>query len=64
MKTKPHRKQAGFRRPPKRPIKRVRGFKGEIVSVFRPSPVDLRGGVDDEDALVIAESLDEREKRG
>lgn len=64
MKRRPRRKPAGFRRPPERAIKRILGFKGEIVGLFRPSPVELSGGVDDEEALVVAESLDKREKRG
>jgi hypothetical protein len=64
MKAKPHRKQRGFRRPPKRPIKRACGFNAQIVGLIRPTPIELSGGVDDEEALVTAESLDEREKRG
>jgi hypothetical protein len=64
MNTKPHRKQRGVRRPPKRATKRARGFKAQIIGLIQPTPIELSGGVDDEEALVTAESLDEREKRG
>jgi hypothetical protein len=64
MKTKPHRKQRDAQRPSKRASKHARGFKAQIIDLIRPSPIELSGGVDDEEALVTAESLDERGKRG
>ena len=64
MKTKLHRKQRGVRQPPKRATKRTRGFKAQTVGLIQPTPIELLGGVEDEEALVVAESLDEREKRG
>jgi hypothetical protein len=64
MKIKPHRKRRGVRRPAKLATKRARGVKAQIVGLIRPTPIELSGDVDDEEALVIAESLDEREKRG
>jgi hypothetical protein len=64
MKTKPHRKQRGVRRAAKRATKRAHGLNAQIVGLIRPTPIELSGDVDDEEALVTAESLDEREKRG
>jgi hypothetical protein len=64
MKTKLHRKQRGVPQPSKRATKRARGFKAQTVGLIRPTPIELLGGVEDEEALVVAESLDEREKRG
>jgi hypothetical protein len=64
MKTKPHRKPRSVRRPSKRATKHARGFKAQIIGFIRPTPIELSGGVEDEEALVVAESLDEREKRG
>jgi hypothetical protein len=64
MKTKPHRKQRDVRRPPKHATKRARGVKAQTIGSIRPTPIELSGGVEDEEALVVAESLDEREKRG
>jgi hypothetical protein len=64
MKAKPLRKRSGIRRPLKRAPKRAKGFKTQIIGVTRPSPIEFSGGVDDEEALVVGESLDEREKRG
>ncbi len=61
MKTKSYRKR-DVRRLPKRATKRAPGFKRQIV--VGPSPIELLGRVDDEEALVVAESLDEQEKRG
>jgi hypothetical protein len=64
MKTKPHRKQRPVRRPPKGARKRARGFKNQSIGLVQLSPIELSGGVEDEEALATAESLDEREKRG
>ena len=62
MKAKPDRKKRGVRRPPKPATKPLRGLKAQTVGSVRPSPIELSGGVEDEEALVTAESLDEREK--
>ena len=64
MKAKPCKKHGGVRRLPRRATKRAHGFKRQITGLIRPSPIEFTGGVDDEEALVVAESLDEREKRG
>ena len=64
MKTKLYKKHHGVARRPKRTTTRVSGFKRQIIRLTRPSPIELSGGVEDEEALVTAESLDEREKRG
>ena len=64
MKARRHRKRSGIRRPLKRAPKRAKGFKASIIGVTRPSPIEFPGGIDEEEALVVAESLDEREKRG
>jgi hypothetical protein len=64
MKAKPFRKGNGSHLPLKCPPKRARGIKTPLRVVTRPSPIEFSGGIDDEEALVVAESLDEREKRG
>lgn len=64
MKTKLHNKQRGVQQPPKLATKRPRRFKAQTVGLIRPTPIELLSGVEDEEALVVAESLDEREKRG
>jgi hypothetical protein len=64
MKTKRHRKKRGIQQPSKRATKRARVFKRRIIGSTRPSLIELSGGIEDEEALVTAESLDEREKRG
>ena len=64
MKAKPHRKRSGIRRALERASKRAKGFKTQIVGVTRPSLVESFGSIDEEEALAVGESLDEREKRG
>jgi hypothetical protein len=64
MKTKSYKKHRSVARRPKRATKHARGFKAQTVALVRPSPIELSGGIEDEEALVTAESLDEREKRG
>jgi hypothetical protein len=64
MKARSHRKQSGIRRRLKRAPRRARGSNGQIVGVTRPSPVEFFSGIDEEEALAVGESLDERENRG
>ena len=64
MKARPHKRQVGIRRPPKRAARRARGVEGQIIGRTRPSPIEFSDRIDDEEALVAAESLDERERRG
>jgi hypothetical protein len=64
MKAKPDRKRSGIRRQLKRARTRANGFKTQSIGVIRPSRIEFSCGLDDEEALVVGESLDEREKRG
>jgi hypothetical protein len=41
-----------------------RAKRSEAQFITRPRSIEFSGGIDDEEALVVAESLDEREKRG
>jgi hypothetical protein len=61
MKAKPSRK---MRRRPSRESKRLRKSLPPLNELNRRLAAELSGGVDDEQALVVEESLDERERRG
>ena len=64
MKAKPHKKRGGIRHALKRAAKRAKRVNPQSIGVPRPSPVEFFGGIDEEEALAVGESLDEREKRG
>jgi hypothetical protein len=64
MRAKPHRKRSGIRLALKPAPKRAKGFNTHITGVVRPSCAEFFVGIDEEEALAVGESLDEREKRG
>jgi hypothetical protein len=64
MKAKPHRKRSGIRPALKPAPKRAKGVNLQSIGVPRPSLVEFFGSIDEEEALAVGESLDEREKRG
>lgn len=64
MKTKPLRKKHGGQRSAETATKHIRKSRPRIIRISRRIPAEFSGGVDDEEALVVEESLDERERRG
>ena len=60
MKTKTSIKKESERRLPKK----IRKADLKPVCLHRRSPAEFTCGIDDERALLVEESLDERERRG
>jgi hypothetical protein len=64
MKAKPHRKRSRIRHALKRAPRRAKRVNLQSIGVTRPGLVECLSGIDEEEALAVGESLDEREKRG
>jgi TolB-like protein len=54
VKNKPHRKKSGARRASKSARDRTRKLQSQIARIGKRSPIEFSGGVDDEEALVVA----------
>jgi hypothetical protein len=48
----------------KRATKRARKSQPQVICVPQPGAVKFSCGIDDQEALIVEESLDERERRG
>lgn len=60
MKTKTHKKKSGSKRSSRRLHRRI----PHTITVSRRGPFEFSCAIDDPRALLVEESLDERERRG
>lgn len=63
VKSKPHRKKSGARRASKSGGV-TNKLQSQVACIGKRSPIEFSFGFDDNEALAIEESLDERERRG
>lgn len=63
VKSKPHRKKSGARRASKS-AGGTHKLQSQVACIGKRTPIEFSCDIDDNEALAIEESLDEREKRG
>lgn len=63
VKGKPHRKKSGARRASKS-AGGAHKLQSQVACIGKRTPIEFSFGIDDNEALAIEESLDERERRG
>jgi len=63
VKSKPHRKKSGERRASKS-AGGTHKLQSQVACIGKRSPIGFSCGIDDNEALAIEESLDQRERRG